>query len=1159
MKRASILLITIINLLWSICGYAQDTGVQQQELVTLSFNNAPLTTIFKAIEKQVRRSVVYNEDWQLSKRKATIRVSAQPLKEVMTLLLQGHPYTFELMQQVIVIMPAAPTAVRPGGAGTGLLSEFSGRVVNQTGEPVVGANILAMGSKNELTTDANGGFRIGVYAQDSLRVSYVGYRTMVIQTLGKRSLQVTLETNVSELTQVVVSTGYQKQSIEKLTGSYSKLNQELLNYKVTTNILDRLDGVTSGMIFNPGVIPGNSLNKASISIRGRSTIFANPEPLIILDNFPYTGDINNINPNDIESVTVLKDAAAASIWGARAGNGVIVITSKMGKYKQAMKLSVNANVTVGAKPDLYYDPQMSSSDYVEVEKFLFGQGFYNDNETNPTHPALSPVVEILIQERDGLISSTKAQSLLDALKQNDLRHDKDKYFYRPSVNQQYSINASGGGEQNQYYFSAGYDRNLGSEVGSQYNRITVNANNTYAWWDKKVELSTGIIFTVADGKAPSPETPIRTPYAKLIDENGHPSTIYLNLRKSYLDTAGGGRLLDWTHRPLDEFNLSSNKSSGTDYRLNAGLKIKATKGLLINLLYQYNRGFTDLNRFYSQETFYTRNLINLYTQLNGNTTQTPIPYGGILDRFNSSTQAHIIRSQIDYTKTWNSKHSLTAFGGSEIQSLTRDQKYDRVYGYIQDRQTGTVVDYNSTFPMYNNPSYEQKIDNPNKSWRMIDRFISYFINTAYTFKQRYTFTASARKDESNIFGVKTNQKGVPLWSTGFSWELSKETFYKQQNWLPYLRFRLTYGYNGNVDRSVSAHTTALITSTNTYGAPSGNIANPPNPNLRWEKVRMTNLGIDFASLKNVITGSLEFYLRKADDLIGNSPLDPTTGLSNFRGNTANMKGKGVDITLNTLNIATTQFKWSTNWLFSYTSDQITKYLVQQNNIGSYLNTDYINPLEERPVYAIYSLPWRGLDPQNGDPIGELDGVPSKDYVNILKSADFSTLRYNGPANPTLYGALRNNIEWKGLSISFNITWKAGYYFRRSSVDYDELLGMNTKGHSDFAKRWQSPGDELHTNVPSLDYPINTTRNQFYRLSNILVEKGDHFRLQDARIQYNPGYKALRKLPLQSIQFYIYANNIGLLWKANNQGIDPDYVAGWPPPFTVAGGIKLDFK
>lgn len=1158
MKRTSIILITIINLLWSICGYAQETGIQQQELVTLSFNNAPLTTIFKAIEKQVRRSVVYTEEWNLSKRKATIQVNARPLPEVMTLLLQGHPYTFELMQQVIVIMPANETTGKVVSDPV-VSAEFSGKVVNQLGEPVSGANILAMGSKNELTTDGNGEFRIGISIQDSLRVSYVGYRTMVVYTVGRRSMQIVLETNVSELTQVVVSTGYQKQTIEKLTGSYSKVNQELLNYKVTMNLLDRLDGVTSGVIFNPGVIPGNALNKASISIRGRSTIFANPEPLIILDNFPYTGDVNNINPNDIESVTVLKDAAAASIWGARAANGVIVITSKMGHYKQPVKLSVNANVTVGAKPDLFYEPQMSSSDYVEVEKYLFGKGFYNDNETNPTHPALSPVVEILIQERDGLISSGKANSLLDALKQNDLRRDKEKYFYRPSINQQYSINASGGGEQNQYYFSAGYDRNLNNEVDNQLNRITLNANNTYAWWDKKVELNTGIIFSASDAKLPTNDLPLYTNYLRLKDENGLPAALYLDLRKSYIDTAGGGRLLDWNYRPLEELALSDNQRKSTDYRINAGLKIKATKSLVLNLLYQYNRGYFEMKNHRSQETFFTRNFINQYTQLNGNSIITPIPYGGILDKFNRSYQAHNIRSQIDYSKSWATSHALTAFGGIELRSFNDQQDYIRQYGYNKDRQTSIPIDYTSSLPKYNNPSYEEKISSLDNSRLYIDRYISYFLNAAYTFKRRYTFTASARKDESNIFGVKTNQKGVPLWSAGLSWELSNEDFYKQQNWLPYLRLRLTHGYNGNVDRTVSAFTTAYITSTNTYGAPSGNIANPPNPKLRWEKVRMLNLGIDFASLNNRITGSIEFYKRNAEDLIGNSPLDPTTGMSTFRGNTANMKGSGIDLSFNTLNIVTRQLKWYSNLLFSYTRDEITKYLVQQSNIGNYLNTDFLNPLEERPVYAIYSLPWRGLDPANGDPLGVYEGQTSKDYNSIAYSSDFKTLQYNGPANPTFFGSLRNNIEWKGFSLAFNITWKAGYYFRRTSIDYDELLSINMKGHSDFSNRWQNPGDELHTNIPSLVYPVNSLRNQFYRLSSVLVEKGDHIRLQDARLQYTFGYNTLRKLPFQAIQVYLYANNIGLLWKANDANLDPDYVTGFPAPLTIAGGVKLELK
>ncbi|MDF2189604.1 SusC/RagA family TonB-linked outer membrane protein [Paraflavitalea sp. CAU 1676] len=1158
MNRTSILLLTISCLLLSVCGSAQQTTLSRQQLITLSFEDTPLPAIFKAIQKQTTYSFVFNNAWGVQDKRASISVNKAPLDKVLLILFNNQPYSYEMIGSSVVLTPGvARRLITPDDKST--LMEVRGWVTDKKGEPIVDANVIAYSGKQQTTSDLNGQFKLMMDAFDSVIVSSVSYHTEIVKVHGKKEVYLTMTAVVKELSEVVVSTGFQKQSIEKLTGSFSKVDNNLLNYKVSTNILDRLDGVTSGVSFNPGVLPGNALNKATISIRGRSTIYAPPEPLIILDNFPYPGDPSNINPNDIESITVLKDASAASIWGAFAANGVIVITTKTGKYKQAVKLSVNANVTVGAKPDLFYEPLMSSSDYIDLERMLFDSGYYADFENNVTHPALSPAVEIMIQERDGLISSTKATSLLEALRNQDVRNDLKKYLYRNSLNQQYSISASGGGEQNQYYFSAGYDRNLNSLVGNRYNRITLNANNTYAWWKKKLELTTGIIFAASDTRFTNQNTAFSIPYTQLKDASGNPNAVYLNLRKSYLDTAGGGKLLDWNYKPLDELQQSDNKTNSTDYRINVGLKGTITKGLTLNLLYQYHRGYIEQQYLYSQETYNVRDLINQYTQISGNTVINPVPFGALLDRVNTSYQAHNIRAQADYSKNWNNTHTLTVFGGAEVRSLTNQEITSRQYGYNTERQTSIPVDYATSFPQFQNPSFYQLIPYHDKNRRIIDRYISYFTNAAYTFNQRYTLSVSARKDESNIFGVKTNQKGVPLWSTGFSWEVNKESFYKWENWLPYFRLRLTHGYNGNVDRSVSAFTTVLIQGLNSFNAPSGSILNPPNPALRWEKVQMTNVGLDFAISKEKITGSLEYYWRKSEDLIGNSPLDPTTGVSQFRGNTANMKGQGFDVSINFQNINHKQLRWNSSLLLSRTIDEITKYLVQMSSVGSYLNSDFLNPLVGRPVYSIYSLQWGGLDHNTGDPQGILDGEPSRDYRTIVNSTNFSNLVYNGPANPTLFGGFRNTIEWGGLSFSFNLTWKAGYYFRRTSIDYDKLYNLNFQGHSDYHQRWQKPGDEDFTDVPSLKYGGNSSRNVFYKNASILVEKGDHIRLQDMRLSYSLSLQQLNRLPIQSWQFYIYANNLGIIWKANKKGIDPDYGTLMPAPLTISGGIKIDFK
>ncbi|MBO9562431.1 MAG: SusC/RagA family TonB-linked outer membrane protein [Niastella sp.] len=1154
MKRTIYLLVAITCLLMSLPGLAQR--------ITISQKNAPLRTIFTSIKEQTGISVIYETPLLRNANRVTLQINDLPLQDALKLIFEHQPIRYEYTpgSKVILLFPAPLTSIQSptqSAAPTGKIN-IKGRVTTVSGEPVASATVIAPGSSLQATTNEHGDFVLNnVSSNEKLIISLVSYETEVIEVNSRKEVNITLYPLAKELSEVVVSTGFQKQSIERLTGSFSKVNQELLNRRVSTTVLDRLDGVTSSLLFNKNVQIGSITNPSTISIRGRSTIYANPEPLIILDNFPYTGDVNNINPNDVESITVLKDAAAASIWGAYAANGVIVITTKTGKYKQDIKLSFNSNITVGEKPDLYYEPTLGSSDYIDVERFLFNNDHYVNLEIDPRRRAFSPAIEIMILERDGQLSSSQAIAQLNLLRQQDVRVDREKYFYRRSTNQQYAISASGGGLHNQYYFSAGYDKNLSNQVGNQYDRVTLNANNTYAWLNRKLELSTGIIFSSSQIKQAAVFLPIY-PYVDFADANGQALSVNYGIRQPYIDTAGGGRLLDWNYRPLDELRLANNKTTLTDYRINIGLKYTIFKGLTANILYQYNRGFSEQRNLRSLETYYTRDLINQFTQIGRDSIITPIPYGAILDKTSLNYQAHNVRVQIDYNHTWNSNHTINVFTGAELRSLTNQVTGNRLYGYDPDRQTSLPVDYIKAFPLYQNPSSQLRILNIDNNVQKIDRYISYFINAAYTIGQRYTISASARKDESNIFGVKTNQKGIPLWSTGISWEINKEKFYRQANWLPYLRLRLTHGYNGNVDRSVSAFTTAVIDGLNNYGSLPGHIINPPNPALRWEKVQMTNLGVDFASLNNVISGSVEYYYRHAKDLIGYSPLDPTTGMAIFRGNTGDMKGQGVDITLNTQNIYQNKVKWVSTLLFSFTKDEVTAYKIRQSTINSYLNPDLFNPLEEKPLYAVYSLRWMGLDPLTGDPQGLLNNEISKDYKAILNSTDVSNLLYIGPANPVFFGSIRNTLLWKQFQLSFNITWKAGYYFRRQSVSYNELFTGGI-GHTDYTKRWQKPGDEAGTNVPSMQYPATELRDNFYKFSSVLIEKGDHIRLQDIRLSYDFSKQELNRLPIQSLQFYIYANNIGLLWKANKQNIDPDYLYTMPAPLTIAGGIKINFK
>jgi hypothetical protein len=495
--------------------------------------------------------------------------------------------------------------------------------------------------------------------------------------------------------------------------------------------------------------------------------------------------------------------------------------------------------------------------------------------------------------------------------------------------------------------------------------------------------------------------------------------------------------------------------------------------------------------------------------------------------------------------------------GAEVRGVKTSYETLRSFGYNKDMPTTTTVNYDSAFPLYYAPFISRKIEFRNLNRSETDRYISYYLNAKYIFQRRYVLSASIRKDESNLFGVSTNQKGVPLWSVGASWDISQESFYTL-GWLPFLKLRISNGYKGNVDKTVSAFTTVRNDAVNNWNTLTASIVNPPNPSLRWEKNHMVNFGIDFSVKNSIIEGSLEFYTRKGTDLIGESPMDPTTGVTIFRGNTADMKGKGVDVVLRS-KIIDKRFKWNSTFLFSYTTDKITNYKLTQNNpIWYYCEPQYLSPIEGKPLYSIFSFKWMGLDPNNGDPLGSLNKEPSAKYGDIINSVDPSELIYRGPANPVYFGSLRNNFSYKQLELSFTITYKMGYYFRSPSIDYFDLFNGPGWGHPDYQQRWQKPSDEKLTSVPSMIYNSNPLRSSFYKYSDVLIEKGDHIRLQDLQLSYQLNKNTVKWLPINQARIYVYANNLGILWKANDRGIDPDFIVGTPNPKTIAAGLKIDF-
>lgn len=1048
------------------------------------------------------------------------------------------------------------------------INEIKGKVVAADGRiALFGATVKLKESGVTVLTDKGGDFTLKTgLPKVTLQVSYLGYEQASLSvSAGDQPLVIILTAAEAQLKEVVVSTGYQTLPAERATGSFVQVDNKLLNRRVSTGVLDRLEDVTPGLLFNKGRSAGAGL----ISVRGQNTIYGNSSPLIVLDNFPYDGDINNINPNDVESISVLKDAAAASIWGSRAGNGVIVITTKKGRYNQPIKIGFNANATIGDKPDIFYQPRMSAADFIGVEKILFDKGFYVNAETGYNNPALTPVVELLIARRDGKITNAQADAQINDLTAYDVRNDFDSYFYRKSVNQQYALNFSSGSETQRFNLSGGYDHNRDNLVGNGFDRYTFNGGQSINLLNKKLEITTGFYYTQSNTVTNNLGTsliglntgngPSLYPYARLADATGNPLAITHDYRQGFIQAAQQKGLLDWSYKPLEEIFLADKTRKLTDYRLNFGASYKIKPYLSLSLLYQYGQSIANGQNLRSEKTYFARNLINNFSAVDANGKLAyAIPRGAILDMDQLTATSQSIRGQLNFNRQWNDKHNLTAIAGYELRDFHTVGNSNRSYGYDDSHATALAVDYVTLFPQFAIAGSSTAIPFYNSMSDLTDRNISYYSNAAYTYLDRYTLSASARLDRSNLFGVKTNQQGVPLYSAGLAWNIDKEPFYNLE-WLPYLKMRLTYGYNGNVNKSLSAFTTALYLTGNVINTTYAQVINPPNPELRWERVRLINIGIDFATKNNRIGGTVEPYLKRGMDLIGDITFAPSSGITTFRGNTANTRGTGIDLTVNSRNLVG-DLGWQTSFFFSHVTDKVVDYALRQpaSRYAQFSDSE-VYPLQGKPFYAVYSYAFAGLDPQNGDPQGYLGGKISKDYGQLFSSATADNLIYSGPARPVNYGALRNTFTYRKFSLSANISYRLGYYFRQPGILYASILSGQGYFQGRYSERWQKPGDELITTIPSIPAGINTARDSFYNLSTATVQKADNIRLQDISLSYEFGKNVLQHLALSKLQVYLYANNIGIIWKSTKTGFDPDYpVFDYPPARTVAVGVKADF-
>ncbi len=1221
MRLTTVILIATLMQV-SAAGLAQKVSLQK--------SNVPLRAVLRDIKLQTGYNFVVTDNLLKKAKAVSINVSEMQLEDALKQIFDQQPLTYTVEDETVIVRLKEETIfdkVKNQVSNLFFADSviYKGKISDETNRPMPGATIRLKGKKTAITADENGEFAIyGPRTGAIFVVSYIGYAQKEIKPSSNNDLiQLSMTPAFTDLSGVeIVSTGLQDIPKERATGSFEVITAKQLEHSNDPNLLRRLEGITTSLNFNNQFVNTNSatlLNSQfgakpliasqfensplrNLTIRGKNTLTGNFSydqnnqhgiPLVVIDGIASPYSIDQLNPDDIESVVLLKDAAASSIWGSRAANGVIVVNTKKGRFNSPLRINFNANLIVTEKIDLAYNPKMSVSDYIDMEVFSFNQqynpsvstAFIGDPVITTRGTAtISPVFEILNRHKRGLITLDDRNKQLDMLRSNDIRNDFTDNFLRNAVNQNYSLSIEGGTSKVSQALRTSYTKTLRNTQNSSSNKTTLNYSINVKPF-RFLDLDGSIVYGLQNSNNQAVNNAITGitnvnfyPYTRLVDDNGNnlevPRQFYRPSFVNLVESTYGNRLLSFRWTPLDDINEGYNNATFQNINLGLGARAKLTPWLSLNLNYNYNRGYNEASEYYSVNSFYMRELINNFTTpVSSNTPFVrQIPLGGTFKPVTQKSNSGNLRGVLNVNKSWT-KHEVSGIAGVDIADNYVITKSDQYYGYDEEYLRSAVlpVDAISGKPQFftggNGPT------NIPYSTGFADskvRTIGVFSNIGYSYDDRYTIAGLIRKDASSEFGVGTNRSGKPFYSLSAMWDVNNEHFYKLKA-LSTLKLKISYGFQGNVNSTIFPRpflTFADIVGPQLTGFYTfDQITGISNKELRPERTGTLNLGLVFGFKENRISGTFEYYERKTTDLIAPDPIDPTIGYVTTSLNVANLKGKGIDFIINSTNIKSRKFSWNSSFLFSYNRVKVTKlFTPRPKTLSDVVNSPFSYELGN-DLARIYAYRWAGLDPATGDPRTYLNGQivsignTTSLYAAIL-AQPLSEGKYFGSAVPVYYGSFRNSFSYGRLSASINLMYKLGYYFRRpdaAMLNYGSLFATNTRTLQgvEFNSRWQKPGDELQTNVPSLVYTTNGSdaRNTIYRLAEINVQKADHVRLQEINLNYT--IKSPSKWFIKNPVIYANVNNLGLVWRANRFGLDPE-ARDYPNPRQYSVGFRAAF-
>lgn len=1166
---------------------AEDSAAQSGNIVSVDVKDMSLSEVLKSISVQSDYRFVYSSSAINASRKVSVRVRSQDINKVLEAVLDGTGISWTIIGNQIALSAEVRKNAVTDNPKKGTRT-IRGKVFDSGGEALSGADVFVDGTTNGAVTDLDGSFTLIVPddPETVLVYNFIGMKQMKTELGDRQTFNVTLTMDTEYLEQVVV-TGYQTISRERSAGSFAKVEGAALQDRgnVHGDVLRGLEGSVAGLNVN------TTAEGTQYLIRGVTSINSSKEPLYIVDGVPMSREQVGrlINPNDVSEVTFLKDATAASIWGAQAANGVMVITTKTGSDNGRLSINYSGTFTYRGKPDYSYQDMMTSAEFIAAAAEVFDPETYDWDDIRKTNygtsayfPVIYPHEEALYGYYLGNISYAEREEMLGRLSRSDGRGAYEKYFMSDAFLTNHSLSLSGGSDRNTYYVSLEYQGEQGTqqERSNEYKVYMRDMLNLTDWM--RLDLSLNAYYSQSRSHLTSYDDDgidhlTRLPYALYHDENGREVsfTRYYMGDDTRLKTEGlTGIGLDY--HPVSDWNSSTNTVNSYSVRANAGLEIDIIDGLTYEGRFQYMVDNSVGEAFYPVETFKVRLERAYATNLDG---QQFLPSSGgrftVTDSYNRS---YTVRNQLGYDKEFSGKtsHRVTALAGFEFSSNKTSSHSSFLRGY--DMQTMQYIAYDDfllnrtgvlrpALPMMAGATANMFEPNSYGQSEMEYRFISAYANAAYTLMDRYSVNASVRVDQSNLFGSDPSVQFKPIWSVGGIWNMAKEDFLSGVSGVDNLNLRISYGFAGNSPDPGEGGPFDILSSVSdpTYDRFGLGyvVATPANDKLTWEKTRTWNVGVDFSFLSNRLYGSLDLYDKYTTNLLASTPVDPTTGFVSVLSNIGTMTNRGVELSLSSVNMRTRGFSWSTDFNITYNRNKlVSMYIAPPETPSSMTGYEY---WEGYPYGTVFAYKWAGLDPSDGmSRVYGPDGKPVRSMTDLKNASD---VPYMGTTIPPLFGSLSNTFRYRGFQLSFMFIFNAGHVMRNDvNTTFSYRLSGNL--HKDFALRWRKSGDEKTTDVPAYYKLSDTSINEgdvmgLYRNADINVLDASYIKLRDVSLAYDLPQRACNAIHAQTASVRLQVSDLWVI-PFNSEGIDPEafYLSGgargekFKPYFTV--GLNIGF-